>query len=102
MTLKYIIIYFNQEKHPCPVALNSLLLSFLNEDKTKVNVFGPNENSQGINPDLGSHSAFKSPGVQNLDVLVDQPLKFDKHISSVISYSLYQLRLLSKIKGFLI
>ncbi len=74
---------------------------FLNEDKTEVIVFGPNENSQCISPELESLSVFRSSRVRNLGVLVDQHLKFDKHISSVIGSSFYQLRLLSKIKHFL-
>ncbi len=74
---------------------------FLNEDKTEVIVFGPNENSQCISPELESLSVFRSSQVRNLGVLVDQHLKFDKHISSVIGSSFYQLRLLSKIKYFL-
>jgi len=45
---------------------------FLNEDKTEVIVFGPNEHSQCISPEL----AFKSQGVWNLGGLVDQSLKF--------------------------
>ncbi len=74
---------------------------FLNEDKTEVIVFGPNENSQYISPELESLSVFRSSRVRNLGVLVDQHLKFDKYISSVIGSSFYQLRLLSKIKHFL-
>ncbi len=57
---------------------------FLNEDKTEVIVFGPNENSQCISPELESLSVFRSSRVRNLGVLIDQHLKFDKHISSVI------------------
>ncbi len=72
---------------------------FLNEDKTEVIVFGSNENSQYIRPDLDSLSVFRSSQV--LCVLVDQHFKFDKHISSVIGSRFYQLRLLSKIRDFL-
>uniref|UniRef100_A0A8C2BTF1 Reverse transcriptase domain-containing protein n=1 Tax=Cyprinus carpio TaxID=7962 RepID=A0A8C2BTF1_CYPCA len=74
---------------------------FLNEDKTEVIVFGPNENSQCISPELESLSVFRSSRVQNLGIIIDQHLKFDRHISSVIGSSFYQLRLLSKIKNFL-
>ncbi len=56
---------------------------FLNEDKTEVIVFSPNENSQCISPELESLSVFRSSQVRNLGVLVDQHLKFDKHFSSV-------------------
>ncbi len=48
-----------------------------------------------------SLAVFRSSRVRNLGVFVDQHLKFDKHISSVIGSSFYQLRLLSKIKYFL-
>ena len=44
---------------------------------------------------------FRSSRVQNLGIIIDQHLKFDRHISSVIGSSFYQLRLLSKIKNFL-
>ncbi len=44
---------------------------------------------------------FSSSRVWNLGVLLDESLHFDKHISSVIGSSFYQLRLLSKIKPFL-
>ncbi len=74
---------------------------FLNEDKTEVIVFGSYENSQYIHPDLDCLFVFRSSQVRNLGVLVDQHLKFDKHISSVIGSSFYQLRLLSKIRDFL-
>lgn len=68
---------------------------------TEVILFSPSERSQCTCPDLGGLSPFKSTEVRNLGVLVDQSLKFDKHISSVVSSGFYQLRLLSKIKGFL-
>ena len=74
---------------------------FLNEDKTEVIVFSPNDNTQHISPELESLSAFRSTRVQNLGIIFDQHLKFDRHISSVIGSSFYQLRLLSKIKNFL-
>ncbi len=73
----------------------------LNENKTEVIVFGPSDNSQTICLDLGSLSVFRSSRVWNLGVLLDESLYFDKHTSSLISSSLYQLRLLSKIKPFL-
>ncbi len=47
--------------------------------KLVVIVFGSNENSQYIRPDLDSLSVFRSSQVRNLGVLVDQHLKFDKH-----------------------
>ncbi len=74
---------------------------FLNEDKTEVIVFSPNENSQCISHELESLSIFRSSRVRNLGVLVEQHLTFDKHISSVIGSSFYQLCVLSKILYFL-
>ncbi len=64
---------------------------FLNEDKTDVIVFGPNENSQCISPELEGLSFFRSSRVRNLGVLAEQHFKFDNHISSVIGSSFYQL-----------
>lgn len=64
-------------------------------------VFGPNENSQCISPELESLSVLRSSQVQNLGIIVDQHLKFNRHLSSVTGSSFYQLRLLSKIKNFL-
>lgn len=74
---------------------------FLNEDKTEIIVFGSSVNSQAASFDLGRLSAFKSSSVRNLGVSLDESLNFDKQISSVISSSFYQLRLLSKVKPFL-
>ncbi len=45
---------------------------FLNEDKTEVIVFSPNENSQCISHELESLSIFRSSRVRNLGVLVEQ------------------------------
>ncbi len=73
----------------------------LNEDKTEVTVFSPTDHSQATSLDLGSLSAFRSSRVRNLGVYFDESLKLNKHISSVIGSSFYQLRLLSKIKHFL-
>lgn len=73
----------------------------LNEDKTKVIVFSSTDHSQATTLDLGSLSAPRSSRVRNLGVHLDESLKLDKHISSVIVSSFYQLRLLSKIKHFL-
>lgn len=64
-------------------------------------VYGPNENSQCISPELESLSVLRSSRVQNLGIILDQHLKFNRHLSSVTGSSFYQLRLLSKIKIFL-
>ncbi len=64
-------------------------------------VFSPADHSQATSLDLGSLSASRSSRVRNLGVHLDESLKLDKHISSVIGSSFYQLRLLSKIKHFL-
>ncbi len=64
-------------------------------------VFSPTDHSQATSLDLGSLLASRSSRVRNLGVHLDESLKLDKHISSVIGSSFYQLRLLSKIKHFL-
>ena len=74
---------------------------FLNENKTEIIVFGSTANPQAATLDLGRLSTFRSSRVRNLGVLLDESLNFDKQISSVISSSFYQLRLLSKVKPFL-
>ncbi len=63
---------------------------FLNEDKTEVIVFGPNENSQCISPELESLSVFRSSRV--LGVLVDQH-EFDQIWSTYLFW--YRIRFLS-------
>lgn len=73
----------------------------LNENKTEVIVFSPTNHSRPTSLDLGSLSAYRSSRVRNLGVLFDESLRLDKHISSVIGSSFYQLRLLSRIKHFL-
>ncbi len=64
-------------------------------------VFSPTDHSQATNLDLGSLSDFRSSRLWNLGVHFDESIKLDKHLSSVIGSSFYQLRLLSKIKHFL-
>ncbi len=56
---------------------------------------------KAFNFDLGSLSAFRSSQVPNLGVILDDSLKFDKQISTVIGSSFHQLRILAKIKHFL-
>ncbi len=68
----------------------------LNEDKTEVIVFSPTDHSKATSLDLGSLSALRSSRVRNLGVHLH-----NKHISSVIGSSFYQLCLLSKIIHFL-
>ncbi len=46
-------------------------------------------------------SVFDSKCVRNLGVLSDSRLTLEKHVSSVVASSFFQLRLLSKIKHFL-
>lgn len=74
---------------------------FLNENKTEIILFGSTVNPQAATFDWGRLSAFRSSRVRNLGVILDESLNFDKQISSVISSSFYQLRLLSKVKPFL-
>ncbi len=74
---------------------------FLNPDKTEVIVFSPSEHGASIQPNLGNLNPFISPHVQNLGVVFDNSLKFDKQISAVVGSSFFHLRSLSKIKSFL-
>ncbi len=76
-------------------------LLFLNPDKTEVIVFSPSEHGASIQPNLGNLNPFISPHVQNLGVVFDNSLKFDKQISAVVGSSFFHLRSLSKIKSFL-
>ncbi len=75
-------------------------LLYLNEEKTEVIVFGPSENMKTFNFDLGSLSAFRSSQVRNLGVLLDDSLKLDIQISTVIGSSFHQLRTLAKLNTF--
>jgi len=57
---------------------------FLNSDKTEVIVFNPSETRQIYDFDLGSLGRSIDAQVQNLGVILDSSLKFDKQFDSLI------------------
>ncbi|KAI2647978.1 Solute carrier family 25 member 35 [Labeo rohita] len=71
------------------------LVSFFNKclstgvKKSEVIVFGLSENMKASDFDLGPLSAFRSSQLWNLCVLLDDTLKFDKQISTVIGSRFY-------------
>ncbi len=74
---------------------------FLNLDKSEVIVFVPSETRTQNTLNLEFLNFAISSQVRNLGVEIDNGLKFDKQISSVVGSSFCYLRSLSKIKTFL-
>lgn len=72
----------------------------LNESKTEFIVFG-SPLSLGDEPILGPISSNTRNSVKSLGVHLDNSFKFRKQISSVVSSSFFQLRLISKIKAYI-
>ncbi|KAI5106744.1 protein lifeguard 3 [Silurus meridionalis] len=72
---------------------------YLNEEKTEYILFSPDSPSSSLS--FGPLTPQFASTVRNLDVIFDQSMQFEKHISAVMKASLYQLRLLSKDKPFL-
>ena len=73
----------------------------LNNSKTECIFFGSPSMSNVFTTNAGTLAPFFKPHVKNLGVIFDNGLKFNKQISSVISTSFFQLRLLAKVKSFL-
>ena len=72
----------------------------LNEKKTEIIMFDcPDQMAHTDTFDL--LAPFNHLCVNNLGVMFDSSLKFDKQISSVIKTSFFQLRLLAKVKPYL-
>ncbi len=74
---------------------------FLNSDKSEVIVFVLSETRTQNTLNLEFLNFAISSQVRNLGVEIDNGLKFDKQISSVVGSSFCYLRSLSKIKTFL-
>ncbi len=73
----------------------------LNENKTEIVVFGrPGDLSACVDA-LGHLELYVRPFNRNLGVIFDSAFKFEKQISSVVKASLFQLRLLAKVKPYL-
>ncbi len=73
----------------------------LNESKTEAIVFGSLAVSGNIQQVLGDLAARVKPSVNNVGVVFDSALTFDKQVNAVVKSSFFQLRLLAKVKGFL-
>lgn len=73
----------------------------LNRDKTEVIVFGNQEKRVTVSKHLESLSVETKDQVRNLGVLIDSDLTFNSHIKSVTKTAFYQLKNISRIKGFM-
>jgi len=83
------------------MTLFSFNFLFLNSDKTEAIVFSPSETNRQNLQNFESLNLSTSSQVRNLGVMIDNSLKFDKQIASVVGSSFFYLRSLSKIKSFL-
>ncbi|XP_032366676.1 LOW QUALITY PROTEIN: uncharacterized protein LOC116685831 [Etheostoma spectabile] len=73
----------------------------LNDSKTECILFGSPSMSNVLTTISGTLAPLFKSHVKNLGVTFDNGLKFDKQISSVVSASFFQLRLLAKVQSFL-
>lgn len=73
----------------------------LNEEKTEVIVFGNKEKRVAVSKHLESLALETKDQVRNLGVLIDSDLTFNNHIKSVTKSAFYQLKNISRIKGFM-
>ena len=69
----------------------------LNENKTEILIFDHRHSLPHI-PSLNSNIR---PSAKNLGFILDNDFKLDKHISSVVKSSFYQLRIIAKVKPYL-
>ena len=74
----------------------------LNENKTEVILFGRPAQVQVLTESLGPLASHSSPHARNLGVVLDSSFKLNKQISSVVQASFFQLRLLAKVKPYLL
>ncbi len=73
----------------------------LNESKTDLILFGPSELDNAFQTKLGPLSQVRKYHVNNLGMIFDSALKFDKQINEIVRKSFFKLRMISKIKPFL-
>ena len=73
----------------------------LNQDKTEVIVFGNKEKRIAVSKHLESLSLKTRDQVRNLGVLIDSDLTFSSHIKSITKTAFYQLKNISRVKGFM-
>ncbi len=73
----------------------------LNDDKTQIILFRPNEKTDLSTVDLGSLSPYYSSEVKDLGFILDSDLRLNKQINYTVSASFYHLRRLAKVKPFL-
>ncbi len=73
----------------------------LNDDKTRIVLFRPNEKTDLSTVDLGSLSPYYSSEVKDLGFILDSDLKLNKQINYTVSASFYHLRRVAKVKPFL-
>ncbi len=74
----------------------------LNENKTEIVVFGRSGDLGTCVDSLGNLGLYVCPFNKNLGVVFDSTFKFEKQISSVVKASFFQLRLLAKVKPYLL
>ena len=75
--------------------------NFLHRDKTEVIVFGNKEERIAVSKHLESLSVKTRDQVRNLGVLIDSDLTFSSHIKSITKTAFYQLKNISRVKGFM-
>ncbi len=74
----------------------------LNENKTEIVVFGRSGDLGTCVDALGNLGLNVCPFNKNLGVVFDSTFKFEIQISSVVKASFFQLRLLAKVKPYLL
>ena len=73
----------------------------LNEDKTEILLVGPKALRQNIPSLLTPLSVKPCEHVNNLGVILDADLTFQRHISNISKTAFYHLRNISKVRCFL-
>lgn len=74
----------------------------LNDKKTEIVVFGHAGHLSDCADALGTLCSHIQPFTRNLGVIFDSAFKFDKQISSVVKTSFFHLRLLAKVKQYML